>query len=138
MKQTSWWHVFQVRNKKASVIAKNDYKLTGDIEMAIEAGPRLLTDGTIPEGLKPSSSDRTALGITKDGKIVIVVTENYSLSMADLAKRLRSTGCINALNLDGGSSTQLYTKIGKFELRRPGFNSVANAIVVLPRNTATQ
>ena len=53
---------------------------------------------------------RTAIGYTKDNKLVILVCEGRSdsaagLSLIQLAKILKDIGCVEALNLDGGGST---------------------------------
>ena len=53
---------------------------------------------------------RTAIGYTKDSKLVILVCEGRSdsaagLSLIQLAKILKDIGCVEALNLDGGGST---------------------------------
>jgi exopolysaccharide biosynthesis protein len=121
-----------MRGVKPRVITKGEYNLSPDIEMAIEAGPRLIIDGSIP-ALKQTLAERTAVGITPDDKIIMLVTENYQVSMTEAAHYLLDEGCNNALNLDGGSSTQLYAKIKGFEVDRGGFNGVANAVLVLPR-----
>jgi exopolysaccharide biosynthesis protein len=42
-------------------------------------------------------------------------------------------GCMNALNLDGGSSTQLYAKTQDFSLSIPSFSAVTDAVVVVPK-----
>ena len=53
---------------------------------------------------------RTAIGYTKDNKLVILVCEGRSdsaagLSLIQLARILKDIGCVEALNLDGGGST---------------------------------
>lgn len=133
LKWTSWWHIFQVRDKVPKVLTKQEYALSPDIEMAIEAGPRLLIEGSLPENVKPASAERTALGITADNKVIIAVTDGLQASMLEMGKRLKAEGCVNALNLDGGSSTQIYAKLKNFELNRSGFGLVANGIGVFPR-----
>jgi exopolysaccharide biosynthesis protein len=53
---------------------------------------------------------RTAIGYTKDGHIIILVSEGRSesaagLTLPQMAKILQELGCEEALNLDGGGST---------------------------------
>lgn len=61
---------------------------------------------------------RTAAGITKDGKILLLVVDgripDYSngATLVDLARLMISKGADRALNLDGGGSSVIYTKIG--------------------------
>ena len=70
---------------------------------------------------------------------MIVATENLVIQPTDLADRMRKSegqggfACQTALNLDGGSSTQLYAKVGGFKLDVDGLKQVANAVVVLPK-----
>jgi len=53
---------------------------------------------------------RTAIGYTKDNKLIILVCEGRSksaagLSLVQVAKILKELGCTEALNLDGGGSS---------------------------------
>lgn len=53
---------------------------------------------------------RTAIGYTKDNKLVILVCEGRSktaagLTLIQLAQILKDIGCVEALNLDGGGSS---------------------------------
>ena len=60
-------------------------------------------------GLHP----RTALGVSKDGKTLILLTVDgrqqmsRGMRMSHLAELLISLGCYNAVNLDGGGSTRM-------------------------------
>ena len=133
LKMVGWWHIFQMKNSKPEVLLKQDFKLSPDVEMAIEAGPRLLIDGKIAGGLKEGLAERTAIGATEDGKIIIAITDAAPMTMNAFASHIKAAGGLNVLNLDGGSSTQLYSKINNFELHRPGFGPVPNSVVVQTR-----
>lgn len=139
LKGTTWWGVFLIKDGKAEIVSQKNYKFDKSIEFAIQSGPRLLTNGKIPT-LKGGLDNRTALCITHDQKIILLATENLPISTYDLAKVLRQPsekgglGCFNALNLDGGSSTQLYAQINKFRLQVSGFTFVSDAVLVVPRN----
>ena len=51
---------------------------------------------------------RTAVGTTKDGKLLLVNVKAASIEqMRDLMLAL---GCVDAINLDGGGSTAMYYK----------------------------
>jgi uncharacterized protein YigE (DUF2233 family) len=134
LKYISWWGVFYVKNGHAHVCRASEFSEDEDISFAIQSGPRLIVDGQIPP-LKPGRDERTALGITEAGKVIIVVTENTPLTTADLAQlMLRSPiNAVDALNLDGGSSTQLFTDLPELHLDLHGFSMVADAVVVKPR-----
>ena len=138
LKHISWWGVFYIKNNKAKIVSQKSYKPSKNINFAIQSGPRLIINGRIPN-LKPGIDNRSALGITKDGQIIIVATENAPISTSELAKIMSTPtsqgglGCIYALNLDGGRSTQLYAKIKNFSLLIPGFSPIADAILVVPK-----
>jgi hypothetical protein len=53
---------------------------------------------------------RTGVGITKDGKLMVIVTT--SSTMQDFAKRFAENGAVFAINVDGGSST-MFIENGK-------------------------
>jgi hypothetical protein len=53
---------------------------------------------------------RTGIGITKDGKLIVIVTT--SATMQDFAKRFVDNGAVFAINVDGGSST-MFIENGK-------------------------
>lgn len=136
-KNISWWGIFAVQNDHPSILAAKEYNRFSKPELAIQAGPRLLIDGTIPS-LKPGLAQRTALCVTKSNKIIILVSEHAALSTEELAKMLQKTplSCWNALNLDGGSSTQLFAKIGSFSVHVPGISVVSDAIALRLKPTS--
>lgn len=69
--------------------------------------------------------NRTALGIRKDGAIVLLVAdgrfkrESEGLSLTELIQVMQWMDCIEAINLDGGGSSTLYAK-------GHGTNGIAN------------
>ncbi len=72
---------------------------------------RLVKDGTAISGLGSDKAPRTAVGILPDGGMVLYAVDGrqsgYSagLSLTDVAARLISLGCVDALEFDGGGST---------------------------------
>ncbi len=131
LKRISWWGIFYVKNNIPHISGLRNFYHDHDIDFAIQSGPRLLIKGTIPS-LKPGVADRSALGITKDGKVIILVTTNAAMTTIELAQLLKSPplSCSDAINLDGGSSSQLYAHIGSFQLNVHGFSNVSDAIIV--------
>lgn len=131
LKRISWWGIFYVKNNKPQITNVRHFNNDPNIDFAIQSGPRLLINGKIP-ALKVGSADRSALGITKDGKVIILVTTNAAMSTHDLAQLMKSAplNCTNAINLDGGSSSQLYAHINNFQLNVRGFSNVSDAIIV--------
>jgi exopolysaccharide biosynthesis protein len=91
------------------------------MQTAVGGGPVLLQNGEIKitneEELKFAGKaindkhPRTAMGYTKDGKLIILVTQGRYPGIAegatlnDEAQILKRLGCWEALNLDGGGST---------------------------------
>jgi exopolysaccharide biosynthesis protein len=90
------------------------------MQTAIGGGPVLLQNGEIQISNNQerkfagkainNPEPRTAIGYTKDNKLVILVCEGRSktaagLTLIQLAQILKSLGCIEALNLDGGGSS---------------------------------
>lgn len=58
----------------------------------------------------PDKNGRTALGITADGELVIMVIgkEDFNACNTDeLAQKMRQLNCVNAINLDGSYSSQV-------------------------------
>ena len=135
LKKISWWGVFYVRNNKAHVSGVHQFSADKNIDFAVQSGPRLLINGQIP-ALKAGRAERSALGITRDGRVIILITDNYPISTGELAAIMKSEplNCVNALNLDGGSSTQLHAEIQSFGLDVHGFSNVSDAITVKARN----
>ena len=79
-------------------------------------GPRLLTDSKVTlyprgEGFRDRAlyrkAHRSALGVTKHKKLLLV-TVNRPIYLSKLAHIMRELGAVDAVNLDGGSSTALH------------------------------
>ena len=99
---------------------------------AISTGPMLLYDGKCcvdhskaPSGADMTNSecwaldiyegrpDRTAVGVTEDGKIVLFICDgridaSQGATHEEVAMIMKSIGCVNAMNLDGGGSTGMW------------------------------
>lgn len=85
-------------------------------DFAISGGPTLVHDGVVlidfkGEGFRDrgllGARQRAALGLTADNKM-LMVTSAGGVSLHHLARIMRDLGAVNAINLDGGSSTALY------------------------------
>lgn len=121
-KDVSWWSVFCIKGSAAQIIHQSEY-YESRCEQAVEAGPRLVVNGTIPK-LKDENSYKTAIGINRNGSIIMVATAD-PVPIKELAQLFvqpenkNGFDCPNAMNLDGGSSTQMYVKTNSFELNVP-------------------
>jgi uncharacterized protein YigE (DUF2233 family) len=132
LKPISWWSVFYTLKNKAYISRASQYTAKKrSINFAIQSGPRLLISGKIPK-LKDGVAERTALGITQKGAVILLVTEHAAMSTTTLAKLMKSFPlyCKEALNLDGGSSSQIYANIGSLHLSTRGALGVSDAVVV--------
>jgi len=131
LKRISWWGIFYVKDDKPYITNVNHFDHDSDIEFAVQSGPRLLIKGKIPS-LKVGSADRSALGITADGRVIILVSTNSAMSTKELADMMKAPplSCTDAINLDGGSSSQLFAHMNSFQLNVHGFSNVSDAIVV--------
>jgi len=101
----------------------------------VASGPRLVRDGVFTldprsEGFRDRAlfrqAARTALGITANNKLILV-TVKRPIYLRKLAHIMLELGAVNAVNLDGGSSTAMYYK-GRI-LSHPG-RRLTNLIVV--------
>ncbi len=91
------------------------YQDWADADFAIGGGPTLLADGQYvidphAEGFSDPSlfkpRPRTAIGVTADGKLRMVVVTN-GVTLWTLGHIMKDLGCVHALNLDGGSSSAM-------------------------------
>jgi uncharacterized protein YigE (DUF2233 family) len=131
VKRVSWWGVFFIKDSAPYIVNSLEYQPQPGIQFAVQSGPRLLINGRIPH-LKPGIAERSALGITRHNQLIILATENAMVTTTELAQLMKSSpfNCVNALNLDGGSSTQLNAHIHKFRLRVNGYSHLSDAIIV--------
>ncbi|MGF1538660.1 MAG: phosphodiester glycosidase family protein [Elainellaceae cyanobacterium] len=122
---------------------------------SVGGGPRLLPVLTsIDEGFVAIAGDtrirdalgetqpnaRSAVGLTATGDVLMVMAaqrpelQPSGLTLAELADLMRELGAVDALNLDGGSSTALYyqgqTYLGRWSEGQPVERPVKSALVV--------
>lgn len=119
-------HDLNYMDYQTSVITRpHDGTLTSSLrkwkmQTAIGGGPVLLQNGEVKitnnEELKFAGKaindkhPRTAIGYTKDGKVIILMVEGrnaiaHGATLAQEAQILKDLGCQEALNLDGGGSS---------------------------------
>ncbi|MDO8462268.1 MAG: phosphodiester glycosidase family protein [Deltaproteobacteria bacterium] len=107
------WGLFFIEAGRPFIVHRKDFAYRPTIEMALQTGPRLITEGKIPRFKDAIPSRRSLVGITRDGKIIFAVTGVTIATTNDLARlvmRKESRGGLGlryALNLDGGGSSQL-------------------------------
>jgi len=106
------------------------------VETALQAGPRLVRNSKVStdptgEGFKDpkiltNRGARSAIGVTSDGKLLIVTTS--AASIPELAEVMVKLKAVEAMNLDGGASSGLYAN-GKYIT--PAGRELSNALIML-------
>lgn len=88
---------------------------------AVGAGPTLVKGGQIylttaqeefPPDIAVGRAPRTALGLSKDGDTILAVvdgrqSDSIGMSLLELATLMQELGAVDAMNLDGGGSSDL-------------------------------
>ncbi len=114
-----------------------------DVDHIIAGGPFLVKDGDIyidynEEKLSAITgpNPRSAVGYTKDGEFIMVTIDgreksSVGMTLNQLARYMKSLGCENAINLDGGGSSVLYVN-GKIKNSpaQTGGIPISNALVI--------
>ena len=122
----------------------------------ISGGPRLVKNG-IPyvskyeekfrADIAQGRAARTAVGITKDGKVLLVTVDglprersarseksSIGMTLEELSDLMISLGAVEAMNLDGGSSTTMWVDGRVVNSPVNGYQQkISNALVVRPR-----
>lgn len=123
--------------KTPRVVMGGDVAALEGMTEVLQCGPRLVVSGR-PNQLKPQVSRRTVAGIDGVGRLLLIVTRHGLLEANDLASWLArpetagGLGLIEALNLDGGGSSQMFAN-GPQPIDVPGADVVADGIVLYPR-----
>ena len=114
-----------------------------NVKHIISGGPYLVKNGNIFVDIKEEKllsiggrNPRTAIGYTADNNLIIVTADgregsSIGLTLTELASLMKSLGCVNAINLDGGGSTVMYVN-GQIVNQPPQAGGIAlsNAVVI--------
>ena len=89
--------------------------IDNDIQSAVCYGPVLISNGEAadPEPLRYSLNPRTAIGQRSDKAMLLLVIDgrqasSMGASFQDLVEIMQRVGAVNAINLDGGSSSVMW------------------------------
>jgi Phosphodiester glycosidase len=106
---------------------------------AVGGSPMLLRDGSdTPVCGSCARQPRTAVGVTANGRILLVVVDGRSrrsigVTLGQLREILRDLGAVTALNLDGGGSSEMVVEGKVVNEPSDGHERhITNAILVLP------
>ena len=118
------------------------------VDHIIGGGPYLIKNGEIyidynDEKLQAitGANPRSAIGYNKEGEFIMVTVDgrektSVGMTLTQLAKYMKSIGCQNAINLDGGGSSVLYVK---GQIKNSPANSggipISNALVITEADT---
>ncbi len=120
------------RNGTASIIrgkVRKDGALSPSVGLvaAVSGRPRLVEDSVASppaEKFMTVRHPRTALGLKKDGTLVVLVADGrreaaLGFTGPEMSEILIAEGVVNAINLDGGGSTTLYIKAERGVQNKP-------------------
>ncbi len=131
----------------------SDPKEWGKMKYIVGGTPVLIQNGKRVEDFSPEQTlisflknrhPRTAVGIKLNGEWVFVVVDNFyriygGMTMNELAKLMEDLGCVDALNLDGGSSSTMVIDgcvvnhpYGSIEEDDKYVEAVSDAILIFP------
>lgn len=114
-----------------------------NVKHIISGGPYLVKNGDVYIDVSEEKllairgrNPRSAIGYTKDNDLIIVAVDgregsSIGLTLNELASLMKSLGCVNAINLDGGGSTVMYVN-GEIVNKppQPGGIALSNALVI--------
>jgi hypothetical protein len=128
------WGALVVSGTDARIILGADIPDHFRDRLIVQGIPRLVVGGRVP-GLKQQVAERTAV-CTAGSRVVIVVatraeTTAFARFLAEPSEEA-GLGCSDALNLDGGPSTQLVVRLPALTLSLRGGSHVPNALVAIP------
>lgn len=135
--------LYQLLEKKK---VKLDIKTTPEwkgVKHIISGGPYLVKNGEVFVDMSAQKlgsiggrNPRSAIGYTADNNFILVAVDgregsSIGMTLMELANFMKSIGCVNAMNLDGGGSTVMYVNgqvVNKPQAR--GGIPLSNAIIL--------
>jgi exopolysaccharide biosynthesis protein len=119
-----------------------DY-IVGGVGVLVRGGAVVAdhSDQKVRQGFITDRHPRTAVGIRKDGTWVLVVADGRQpelskggMTLAEVADFMKSLGCHEAINLDGGGSSTMWYQGRVLNSPSDGRERpVSDAILVFPR-----
>jgi len=128
------WGALVVDDRKARIVLGAEVDDPLAHRLVVQGIPRLVVGGKVQQ-LKPQLAERTA--VCAEGSVVVLVVSTKA-ETGVFARFLAGPpdkgglGCWDALNLDGGPSTQLVVKLPTLAVSIPRGWGVPNALVVAP------
>lgn len=118
-----------------------------NVRHIISGGPYLVKDGEVFVDITAQKlnsiggrNPRTAIGYTRDNDLILIAVDgregsSIGMTLTELGYLMKSLGCVNAINLDGGGSTVMYVN-GQIVNRpaQPGGIALSNALVIAKKD----
>ena len=135
--------IFYVDAKGRPGLNHRDNFSTKNVSQALQSGPWLVRGGKRKTTYKNPDHvrRRSAMCVDDDGLLVFIITDTFinGITLPDLAGLMEEEGagelfCREALNLDGGTSSQMMLWTGQNTILVRGFINVPVYIVAVPKS----
>ena len=110
-------YFFGIKNDGTPVIGDEAAfdSVSGELKEAVGGRHLLVQNGEVQTNTDNEAHPRTAVGITADNDVLLVVADGRStasagLTLNDLGAYMKELGAVTALNLDGGGSSTMVVK----------------------------
>ena len=128
------WGALVIDDRNARIVLGGEIKDDHAHRLVVQGIPRLVVGGEV-QPLKPQLAERTAVCAKSHVVVFVVSTKTETTPFARFlaaSPDQGGLGCRDALNLDGGPSTQLVVKLPALALSLAGGWGVPNALVATP------
>lgn len=129
--------ILELTGSNARIIHRDGYQ-NGESNSALQAGPRLMVKGEPVPNIRDSGRRRrrTIACLPAPSELILLVTDGlFGLTEKEVSElvTMPALKCNDALNFDGGGSTQMYLKERDGELSVPGKDLVPVGLGLFPR-----
>lgn len=114
-------------------LTEQPYRPSEGLTQATQCTPMLLLNGKRTQfDADKKASPRSVVAIDKQGRLLFIVSPGIEFTLDDMANLLAKSdlNLVNALNLDGGSSTGLYVNAGSQSVNIDSYVNLPIVIVV--------
>jgi exopolysaccharide biosynthesis protein len=114
-------------------LSEQPYDPSENLTQATQSWPMLLLDGKRTQfDANDKASPRSVVALDKQGRLLFIASPGVTFTLDEMATLLAQSdlGLVNALNLDGGSSTGLYVNAGSQSITIDSYTNLPLVIVV--------
>lgn len=108
------------KNGKVTIVKKPSAGWKSvDAETLLVSGPLLMENGKTvdqaDQAFNTNRHPRTAVGVTKDNRLIAVVVDgrsnqSFGMTTPEMAEVMKALDCVDAMNFDGGGSSTAYIR----------------------------